>query len=135
MDISKQIDKRGATSLSWFGDYLKQVLKEKNITIIELAEKGKFYNNINHGGLVSNWIKGKCMPTLEQFNKVCEILNLPFENLKEAEREVIGKKESACFNNKEKDRYTIGSSKSLEVDITKPSTELAKKWEGWRNNT
>ena len=32
---------------------------------------------------------------------------------------------------KQKDRYTIGSSKSLEVDITIPSTELAKQWQGW----
>jgi site-specific DNA-methyltransferase (adenine-specific) len=71
------------------------------------------------------------MPTLEQFNKICEILNLPFDKLEEAEREVIGKKESGCFNSQEKDRYTIGSSKSLEIDITIPSTDLAKQWQGW----
>jgi hypothetical protein len=29
------------------------------------------------------------MPTLEQFNKICEILDLPFDKLEEAEREVI----------------------------------------------
>ena len=51
--------------------------------------------------------------------------------IKEAKREIIGKKESGCFNNQEKDRYTIGSSKYLEVDITVPSTDLAKQWSGW----
>ena len=130
MDISKQIDKRGGESTSWFGEYLKNTLKEKNMTYSDLA---KHFLSKTGGitGCVHNWVEGKNMPTIEQFNKICEILDLPFKKMEEAEREVIGKKESSCFNSQEKDRYTIGSSKSLEVDITIPSTDLAKQWQGW----
>lgn len=130
MDISKQIDKRGAESTSWFGEYLKNTLKEKNMTYSDLA-KNFLSKTGGITGCVHNWVEGKNMPTIEQFNKICEILDLPFKKMKEAEREVVGKKESGCFNNQEKDRYTTGSSKSLEVDITIPSTDLAKKWQGW----
>ena len=130
MDISKQIDKRGGESTSWFGEYLKNTLKEKNMTYSDLA---KHFLSKTGGttGCVHNWVEGKNMPTIEQFNKICEILDLPFKKMKEAEREVIGGKKSGCFNNQEKDRYTIGSDKSLEVDITAPSTDLAKQWSGW----
>lgn len=126
MDISKQIDKRGATSISWFGEYLKNVLKEKNMSYSDLA---KHFPSKTGGvtGCVHNWVEGKNMPTLEQFNKICEILNLPFDKLEEAEREVIGKKKTnlTVYQN-------IGDTNiSGEVDITIPSTELAKQWAGW----
>jgi site-specific DNA-methyltransferase (adenine-specific) len=48
-----------------------------------------------------------------------------------AEREVIGTKMSGIANKNEKKRYTIGASKAVEVDITAPSTEEAKQWQGW----
>ena len=45
--------------------------------------------------------------------------------MEELEREVIGKKNSACFGKEE--RHTIGSSTSVEVEITKGNSD----WEGW----
>lgn len=133
MDISKQIDKRSATSLSWFGNYLEQVLKDKNMSIKELAEKGGFYGEINHGGSVSNWIKGKNIPTVEQFNKICEILDLPFEKIEEAEREVIKQREKLeSYQYKGNNVYqTNGNKEKIMLDITIPSTDLAKQWDGW----
>ena len=46
-------------------------------------------------------------------------------------REVIGQKTSGIANKEEKERHTIGASKSVEVDITAPSTPEAQEWEGW----
>jgi DNA modification methylase len=46
-------------------------------------------------------------------------------------REVIGQKTSGIANKEEKERHTIGASKSVEVDITAPSTPEAQQWEGW----
>ena len=129
MDISKQIDKRGGESTSWFGEYLKNTLKEKNMTYSDLA---KHFLSKTGGitGCVHNWVEGKNMPTIEQFNKICEILDLPFKKMEEAEREVIGtKKGVGCFNNDE--HYTVGGTKANDYDITTPATDLAKQWQGW----
>lgn len=128
MDISKQIDKRGGESTSWFGEYLKNTLKEKNMTYSDLA---KHFLSKTGGitGCVHNWVEGKNMPTIEQFNKICEILDLPFKKMEEAEREVIGKSNYSIPSK----IYDIanGSGERLEQNITAPSTNLAKQWQGW----
>jgi DNA modification methylase len=49
----------------------------------------------------------------------------------EAEREVIGTKFSGIANKEEGQRHTIGASKAVEVEITIPSTDAAKQWDGW----
>jgi len=76
------------------------------------------------------------LPDKKHYQELKELLDMDnrFDKLVvwlEAEREVIGKKESACFNSEEKDRHTIGSSKNIEVNITIPATPEAKQWEGW----
>ena len=134
MDISKQIDKRGATSISWFGEYLKNILKERNMTQSDLA---KYFPSKTGGltGCVHNWIEGKNMPTIEQFNKICEILNLPFDKLKEAEREIIGKGKAAFKTASEAFGGKGWGTLCNDYDITVPATDLAKQWQGWRNAT
>ena len=131
MDISKQIDKRGGKSTSWFGEYLKNVLKERNMTQSDLS---KHFLSKNGGitGCVHNWVEGKNMPTVKQFNKICEILDLPFEKMKEAEREVIGKKEYT--DNKNIMSVSNYNGERIHLDITIPSTDLAKQWDGWGTN-
>lgn len=128
MDISKQIDKRGGKSTSWFGEYLKNVLKERNMTQSDLS---RHFLSKNGGitGCVHNWVEGKNMPTVKQFNKICEILDLPFEKMKEAEREVIGKKEYT--DNKNIMSVSNYNGERIHLDITIPSTDLAKQWDGW----
>lgn len=125
MDISKQIDKRGGASVGWFGDYLKGILEERGMTQADLSKHFPSKNG-NQTGRVSNWINGVELPTNEQFNKVCELLKLPLTRLCEAEREVIGRRKSGL---------TSGSianfSGENEFDVTAPSTDLAKQWEGW----
>ena len=131
MDISKQIDKRGGKSTSWFGEYLKNVLKERNMTQSDLS---KHFLSKNGGitGCVHNWVEGKNMPTVKQFNKICEILDLPFEKMKEAKREVIGKKEYT--DNKNIMSVSNYNGERIHLDITIPSTDLAKQWDGWGTN-
>lgn len=144
MDISKQLDKRAENNI--------EVIKEKQELGNWLKEKrgdrpqkeiAKYFLSKTGGlaGCVGNWELGKNLPTWGIWIKLKEILDLDDRydyliedrpgNYIEAEREVIGKKESGCFNNQETNRYTIGSSKSLEVNITIPSTDLAKQWQGW----
>ena len=125
MDISKQIDKRWATSISRFWGYLRGILKERNMTYSDLA---KHFPSKTWWitGCVHNRIEWKNMPTLEQFNKICEILDLPFDKLEEAEREVIwSKKTNLTVYQNIWDRNI-----SWKVDITAPSTNLAKQREG-----
>ncbi len=47
------------------------------------------------------------------------------------QRVKVGTKSSGIANKNEKGRHTIGASKSVEVDITAPATDEAKKWFGW----
>lgn len=138
MDISKQIDKRPNRSyenLNLFGKKLKE----------QRELKGYSKNDIDKmmgTNTAYSWWEGRNylgefkiqLPDKENYKKLKKILELNDDMdfiFEEAEREVIGTKQSGCFNNQEKDRYTIGSSKSLEVDITIPSTDLAKQWQGW----
>ena len=68
------IDKEFVMPNNPFCKELKKAIKEKNITIKEIAEYGHFYGNVNHGGAVTNWVKGYNIPSKEQFYKMNEIL-------------------------------------------------------------
>ena len=123
-NIGKAVDKIGGSSIGWFGEWLKEWREENNIAQSQVA---KLFLSKTGGltGCVSNWELGKNIPTLEEYNKIVEEFDLPFKSLEELEREVIGKKNSACFGKEE--RHTIGSSTSVEVEITKGNSD----WEGW----
>lgn len=130
MDISKQIDKRGGNNTSFLCNLIKEKREEKNLSQKQLDEL------MGTSGMVNWWEKGERGITPIQFNKLCEILELPFKNIEEAEREVIGTKKSGGasawingMNNKENEeqKYTGFS----EWEITAPATSLAKKWNGW----
>jgi len=124
-NIGKAVDKIGGNNITWFGEWLKNWRTENNIPQSKIA---KLFPSKTGGltGCVSNWELGKNIPTIEEYNKIVETFNLPFKTLEELEREVIGKKNSGCFNNEE-DRHTIGVSGTIEVDITKGSSP----YEGW----
>jgi len=123
-NIGKAVDKIGGQSIGWFGQWLRDWREENNITQKEIA---KLFPSKTGGltGCVANWELGLNIPTTEQFNTIIENFDLPFENIEELEREIVGTKNSACFGNEE--RHTIGASKSVEVDITKGNSD----WEGW----
>jgi len=89
-NIGKAVDKRGGVNVGWFGDWLREWRKENNIAQKEIS---KLFPSKTGGltGCVANWELGFNMPTNEQFNLICKTFNLPFSNLEEAKREVIGK--------------------------------------------
>ena len=124
MNIGKGIDKKGGQNLSWFIDYVLEVAEEKNIskkelTMLFLSKNGKptgwLWNKKNSQGI-----------TLEQYNTLKDFLDLPFDNIEEAEREVIGRGKAGLTGG------TIANfSGEREFDITAPATDEAKQWEGW----
>ena len=123
-DISKAIDKHGGVSVGWFGKWLKAWRTKKNIPQNEISKL--FPSKTGRlTGCVANWELGLNMPTVEQFNLICKTFGLPFESLEEAQREVIGKYET--------DMGGLGGERlgSKGGNITAPSTDEAKQWQGW----
>jgi DNA modification methylase/transcriptional regulator with XRE-family HTH domain len=130
LDVSKAIDKRGGVQVAWFGPWFRKWREQNGINQKQVAA---LFPSKTGGltGCVANWELGFNMPTPEQFNLIRDNFGLPFESVEEAEREVVGQKTSGIANTEEGPRHTIGASKSVTVDITAPSTEAAKQWEGW----
>ena len=132
MDISKQIDKKGGNDYSkQFAKDLKQARESRNLTMKYCDDK---YCN---GSTNWSWYEGRkdgCrVPDYQTYLEIVKEfpeLEKYRELIKEAEREVIGtKKNVGCFNND--NHYTVGGTKANDIDITAPSTNLAKQWSGW----
>jgi DNA modification methylase len=128
-NISKAIDKRGGENLSWFIDYILQIAQEKNISKKELTMLFPSKNGKPTGWL---WNKKHSQGiTLEQYNTIKDFLQLPFENISELKRTVIGKKTAGLGSGKTY-AFTENNDKSAkEIDITAPASDQAKKWDGW----
>jgi len=128
LDVSKAIDKRGGAQVGWFGAWLRQWRVERGITQKEVAA---LFPSKTGGrtGCVANWELGFNMPTPEQFNRICQAFDLPFNSIEEAEREVVGQKSWMSSANP----FVPGANhkERLQLDITAPSTDAAKEWEGW----
>jgi len=123
-DVSKGIDKAGGQNLTWFGPWLRVERERIGMSQKELSERGGFFKNVNHGGLVANWEVGYGVPSAKQFNKVCELLDLRFTKIEELEREIIG----TCKVNA---GVAFSSDGPTQLDITAPATLAAQQWEGW----
>ena len=62
--------------------FSKVIINARNkigLSTIDVAEEGKFYGKVNHGGSVSNWEKGSNIPTKEQFEKLKTFLPISDE--------------------------------------------------------
>ena len=136
MNISKQIDKRNGKPRRNYEleQYLMNCINKKYNSYKDLAKE----INVDES-LIRTWV-GKhgnnfLIPTTKQWKILKEKLELnnKYDYLiewSEAEREIVGiKKGSGCWNNEE--HYTVGGTKAKNVDITIPSTDLAKQWDGW----
>ena len=122
-NISKAIDKRGGDTLWWFADWLKEERIKKGLAQSDIS---KHFLSKSGGitGRIHNWEKGTNVPTPEQFNKLCDILNLPFKNINEAQREFVSKGKSG--------RTAIWQKEGMgNFDITKASSELANKFDSY----
>ena len=126
LDVSKAIDKIGGESLDWFIDYVLEVAEEKGITKKELTMLFPSKNGKPTGWL---WNKQNNQSiTLEQYNTIKDYLELPFDNIEEAKREIIGTGKAGL---------TKGSianfSGETEFDLTAPAIDAAKQWQGWKS--
>lgn len=127
MDISKQIDKRNGRNNNTFlelGNYLREKIIDSDKVC---AEKIGFSS-----ALVRFWKLGERIPNKETWTKLKRLYNLDndFDWLierEEAKREIIGKMQNPASS-----IYTMGEiKKNRDVNITAPSTDLAKQWNGW----
>jgi site-specific DNA-methyltransferase (adenine-specific) len=125
LDVSKAIDKAANRAAPpGFAEWLRIERESKGMSAKELCERGKFYANVNHGGLVSNWESGLGVPNTDQFNLLCDLLDLPFERREEIEREILGWR-------KVSEGVAFSSEGATELPITAPATPEAQQWEGW----
>lgn len=77
IDSLDLIEKEFVAPRNPFAIQLKKARIRKNVSINEVAEYGKFYGNVNHGGSVTNWEKGYNIPNQQQWKILCD--NLPIE--------------------------------------------------------
>ena len=73
----KEVEKKYIAPRNPFAKDLKKARLEKGVSINAVAEYGKFYGNVNHGGSVTNWERGYNIPSKEQWKILCD--NLPIE--------------------------------------------------------
>jgi DNA modification methylase len=125
LDVSKAIDKLGGTATPpEFAAWIKREREAAGLTAKELCERGKFYKNVNHGGLVSNWEAGIGFPNAAQFNLLCDLLGLPFDRRQQVEREILGWRDVVAG-------VAFTSEGPSQLPITAPATSEAQRWQGW----
>jgi site-specific DNA-methyltransferase (adenine-specific) len=73
----QSIEKEYIAPRNPFAKELKKARIKKGVSINDVAEYGKFYGNVNHGGSVTNWERGYNIPNKEQWQILCD--NLPIE--------------------------------------------------------
>ena len=125
-DVSKGIDKRGGASIAWFGPWLRTERDRRGITQKSLAA----YFPSKTGGLtgcVANWELGLNLPTVEQFNTLCRVLDLPFAEIAEAERQVVGQ----GYRVRRDSTVNLAGKSDGAYDLTASSSGEAAAWEGW----
>jgi len=135
-NIGKLIDKRNGRlpeEYKALGNYLKTQREVKKLSQKDIA----VYFPSKTGGLTGcywNWENAANVPTLEQWGILKELLDLDsrFDELierEEAEREVIGKKQSGLGSGKTY-AFTENNKTSGIVDITAPATDKAREFSG-----
>ena len=73
----KEVEMEYVAPRNPFALELKKARLKKGVSINQVAEYGKFYGNVNHGGAVTNWERGYNVPLKEQWEILCK--NLPIE--------------------------------------------------------
>jgi site-specific DNA-methyltransferase (adenine-specific) len=73
----KEVEMEYVAPRNPFALELKKARLKKGVSINQVAEYGRFYGNVNHGGAVTNWERGYNVPLKEQWQILCE--NLPIE--------------------------------------------------------
>jgi hypothetical protein len=126
-DVSKAIDKMGGDNfMSWFPEWLEEYRNRAGITRNELAAH---FPSKSGGvtGCVWNWEHGIRVPTADQFNQLCTLLNIPAEPLEVVERRFLAERAGVTRT------FNVGATETLKNrdPITAPATDAAKQWSGW----
>ena len=137
LDVGKAIDSRKDwNALRLLQAKVRLAREALGISQSEAARRvGMIGPNETLGGGGFMWFEtGMRVPTRHQYPALKAALGLDDEcdeAFEAAEREVVGQKTSGIANRDDRDRHTVGGSRSVEVDITAPATAAAKKWHGW----
>ena len=137
-DVGKMLDKRQGRigyDLSIIKNQLKELYKKSGKTFAKIDEECVFkasgYLRITSRD-DDGW--GEALPTEEKWQRISEVIGASeevYETYKsyfeEAERQIVGQKTSGIGKAFTEDGWGSGHD---EVDITIPSTDLAKKYEG-----
>lgn len=130
LNIGKQIDKQDTKEFrEEIGNIIKEARDKKGLTMDRLCDILNL-NNEGHGGMVNHYENGRATPTIELWNKICEVLEITkedYDKQKKGRLETIGKKITNLTVMQRIGRDNI----SGEVDIKIPTTPEAKQWEGW----
>jgi hypothetical protein len=136
MDISKQIDKKGGNDYSkQFATDLKQARESRNLTMKYCDDK--YCNSSTNWSWYEGRKDGCRVPDYQTYLEIVKDfpeLEKYRDLIKEAEREVIGQRKSSLGGTVaagERNEDFIKEHKNKMVDITIPSTDLAKQWQGW----
>ena len=126
MDISKQIDKKDSK------DFDTRSLLAKHIknSINKIGkDKNDLLERFNNSAKVNHWLSFSksnfYQPTYDEYKILVEEFGCSWEYyIEEANREIVGTKKR-CLNN------WGGKNNLVDRNITIPSTDLAKQWQGW----
>ena len=123
----KEVEKEYIAPRNLFAKELKKARIEKGVSINAVAEYGKFYGNVNHGGSVTNWERGYNIPSKEQWEILCN--NLPIERTEyehlRTEYEHLRRPFNNVFNLQEVLNYSNEQAKTgakYDHDTVKPET-------------
>jgi DNA modification methylase len=86
----KEVEKEYVAPRNPFAIELKRARLKKGVSINAVAEYGKFYGNVNHGGAVTNWERGYNIPLKEQWEILCNNLPIERKNYEQLRKEYEG---------------------------------------------
>ena len=151
LDVSKAIDKQRHDAdeklrvTSWLAD----AADRNGIT---RADVDAHMGTSDMGGWWLSRLRHRCaIPTLDQVPRLLEVLRLSPDEVPDDirgllidlngmkgqpgpawfTREKVGQKSAGIAVPGERDRYTVGGSRSVLVDVTAPATPDAERWQGW----
>lgn len=127
MDISKQIDKRGANNTSTICDIIHSRRVELGLTLKDIDDY------VGTNGMALHWENGRGGITPENFNKLIKLLKIDADEVFSACRDIVWQMEKTeSYRYKNNNVYqTNGNEDKVLLDITVPKTYLAKHWEGY----
>lgn len=139
MDISKQIDKKNKNTKDEyvkFGNWLQEHREKQNLSRLQLGQCCFDFDSKREDAPIRQYETGVNIPTKEIYLIIKEKLNLDNSydwliEREEAEREVIGQKKSNAMDVHKWLGEKYQEHQSNIIDITAPSTDLAKQWKGW----